>query len=343
MGPGGGKLRFSTLSVTLFSFMAAAILTLSFFPPAVRTTPASSTIMRAKKVEILLGIVSGYATINQGADHIAAISKPALEWVTNEPMNRIYPGLGRIPIIGTDYTPDPEQVLWLQPDAVFVNSWQAPFLKKLGLPGLIECKYDEQNPIGSREEMWSVMGDVTGKSVRAEALAKRYVAKRMVLRRRFPSDIERQVRVVYVHVDHGIWWTTNREYYLAYKLELAGAINVSKDLRFADTTDLEQLLLLDPDVILFATKPGDHTTMQEVVRRPEFQSLRAVREHRIYKLPAHTYMNDPVEDPLLLRWMAEVFYPDGMSSGLREEYKETYHEVYGYAISDDEIDRAISP
>lgn len=52
-------------------------------------------------------------------------------------------------------------------------------------------------------------------------------------------------------------------------------------------------------------------------------------------------MNEPVEDPLLIEWMAEVFYPDIMPRRLREEYKETYWDVYHYHISDDEIDKAI--
>ena len=41
--------------------------------------------------------------------------------------------------------------------------------------------------------------------------------------------------------------------------------------------------------------------------------------------------------------MAEVFYSDIMSHKLREEYRETYQEVYHYAISDDEIDKLLSP
>jgi iron complex transport system substrate-binding protein len=52
-------------------------------------------------------------------------------------------------------------------------------------------------------------------------------------------------------------------------------------------------------------------------------------------------MNEPVEDPLLLGWMAEVFYPDIMPRNLRDEYKESYQEVYHYSISDDEIEKAI--
>ncbi len=269
------------------------------------------------------------------------IFKPAFRGIKNEPIDRIYPDLARIPITGTNDIPDPEQVLRSRPDVVLISIWQARYLEKLGLPGLLQMKYDAQNPIQNREEMWNLIGDVTGKRDRATTLEERYTAKRRALQRQLPSRAEQRVRVVYVHVDQGTWWTTADNYYLAYKLELAGAINASKDIKFTAMTDLEQLLLIDPDVILLATNPGDQTAMQEVVCRPEFRALRAMRDRRVYKLPAHTYMNEPVEDPLLLCWMEEVFYPDRMPLSLRDEYKETYQEVYGYAISDDEIDRAI--
>jgi iron complex transport system substrate-binding protein len=334
-------LRFSTLSLTLCAALVAAILTLSLLPPTVTTPPALSNILPAKRALILNSILSGYVTINEGADHIVAVSKSALGWAMSEPINRIFPALGRIPITGTNDILDPEQALWLQPDVIFVGNWDGRVLQKLELPGLVEIKNDWQNPVQSREEIWKLIGDATGKSVRAQALAERYAVKREALQRYFSSGAERRVRVVYVHIDQGAWWVTASHYYLAYKLELAGAINASKDLEFTGRADLEQLLLIDPDVILLATNPGDHTTMREVACQPELRSLRAVRERRIYKLPEHTYMNEPVEDPLLLTWMTEIFYPDVMPSNLRYEYKETYWEVYNYAISDDEIDRAI--
>jgi iron complex transport system substrate-binding protein len=328
--------------VALSGALAGAILILALSPPTITTTIVSSDIVPAKRALILDDILSGYATINGGADHILAVSKRVLEWGTDERINRIYPSLARIPVIGSTGIPDPEQILYLQPDAVFVYIRFADFLKKLGLPGVFEVRIDFQHPIQSREEMWMGIGKVTGKSNRARALAERYKDKRRALQRQLLFEAERRVRAVYVQVyPNGSWWTTNSGYYLAYKLELAGAINAAKDLKFHGAADLEQLLLLDPDVILFVSNPGDRTTAKELSARPEFRALRAVRERRTYELPSHAFMNEPVEDPLLLTWMAEVFYPEVVPRRLRDEYKETYQEVYHYAISDDEIDRAI--
>lgn len=286
-------------------------------------------------------IVSGYATIDEGVGHILAIPKPARDWAADGLLNRIYPAIENIPISGNTVVPDPEQILYRQPDAVFVYATQVGILKEVGLSGLVEIMVEPKHPIESRESIWRRMGEIAGKKTRVATLLDGWAAERTAMEKELAPHVTRKLRVAYVHVNRGDWFTTNGNYYVAYKLELAVAQNVSKDFKFTAKADLEQLLLLDPDTIVFASSPGDKTTLREIVGKPELQSLRAVREHRVYKLPLHTYMNEPVEDRLLLTWMAEVFYPDVMPRRLRDEYRQTYQEVYHYAISDDEIDKAI--
>jgi iron complex transport system substrate-binding protein len=337
----GGNVRFSTVSVALFAALATAFLILALFSPRVReSSSVSAHTSIAPKPAIFATVLSGYATINQGADRVLAVSAPAREWATDGLLNHVYPALERIPVACKTANPDPEQVLRLRPDAVFVYTMQADVLKKTGLP-VVEIMNDPKNPIGSREKVWRQMGQIAGKSSRMTALLNGYAAKREALKRQLDLDVTRKVRVAYLHVNNGDWYTTNSNYYIAYKLELAGARNVFKDFRFTAKGDLEQLLLADPDIILFAVNPNDRTIMGQVGGWPEFQSLRAIRQGRVYRLPLHTYMNELVEDRMLLTWMAEVFYPDAMPRRLRDEYKETYREVYHYAISDDEIDKAI--
>ena len=335
-------MRFSTLSVTLFAVLATACLILALFPPAVKENwPVSGRVPEAQEVAIFAVIVSGYATVNGGVDHITAVSKPAREWVANDLLAHIYPALTGIPVIGNTVVPDPEEVLRLSPDAVFVYARDADVLRKTGSARLIEILVDPKHPIQSREKVWREMGKIAGKSTRVAALLNRWAAKRATLKMALPHDAVRRVRVAWVFANRREWFTTNSQDHIAYKLELAGGRNVTSDFKFTGKGDLEQLLLADPGIILFGFYPDDQTIMCQITDRPEFQSLRAVREGRVYRMPLHTFMNEPVEDRLLLTWMAEVFYPDVMPRRLRDEYKETYREVYRYAISDDEIDKAI--
>jgi iron complex transport system substrate-binding protein len=337
-------MNITMLNRPLFAILTAIIFTFALFSPTVKEhVLVPARVSSVQTTAIFPTIVSAYATINEGSGHILGISKPARETAAAGLLSHIYPVLERIPVISPTVIPDPEQVLYLCPDAVFVYSGQAGLLKKIGLPGVIEIMVNPKQPIKSREKIWLQMGEVAGKSARTAILLNRYAAGLATLQRQLPPDTTRKTRVAYILANNGEWWTTNRNYYVAYKLELAGAQNVSSDFKYAANAkaDLEQLLLADPDVILFTTNMGDHTTMDEIAGRPEFQALRAVRERRIYKFPEHNYMNEPVEDPLLLTWIAEIFYPETMPRRLRDEYRDTYRDVYHYAISDDKIDKAI--
>jgi iron complex transport system substrate-binding protein len=327
--------------MTLSGALAAAIFIVALFPPMVRTPTVLPHIFPAKRAVMLDNSLSGYVTINEGTDHIVAVSKFSREWATDGLLNRIYPDLEHIPLTGNSAFPDPEQMLYLRADVIFAWRGPADFFKATGLPGLVELWIDDSNPIQSRENVWREMGKAAGKDARVTALLERWAAKRAALKTALPQDAARHVRAAWVHVYDGEWYTTSGDGFIAYKLELAGARNVMKRFKFGGKADLEQLLIADPDVVLLGINPDDHTPTSQIADRPELRSLRAVRDHRIYRLPLHTYMNEPVEDLLLLTWMAEVFYPDIMPRTVREEYREVYREVYCYPIGGDEIDRAI--
>jgi hypothetical protein len=197
MRRGGKKMRIATINWLLFSGLAAAILTLALFPPIIRQySPVSASIPPAQKVIIFPIIASGYAMINKGSDHILAVSKPARDWMANGLLKNIYLGLECIPITGNSFIPEPEQVLYLSPDAVFIYSGLPNPLKKTGLPGLIEINVDPQNPIKSREKIWRQMGEVAGKNARVAKLLDKYAARVKAIQMLLPLDTARKIIIL---------------------------------------------------------------------------------------------------------------------------------------------------
>jgi iron complex transport system substrate-binding protein len=338
---GDDKMRFTAIDVILFVVLGGGIFIFSLLSPTV--LPAS--LFRSKppeKVLVLDNVLSGYVTINEGMNNLLAVPKPAQEWALDGLLNHVYPELERMPIASNNFIPDPEKILYWQPDIVLVMPWQAELLKNLKLPRVLEVEKDYfPDPVHSSEDAWGKMGVATGKGTRVATLLDRYTTKRIALQLQLPVDTSKRKKVAYISIYNGEWWVISSSSYLACRLEFVGADNTGKALKFTAKADMEQLLLIDPDMIVFVSNPVDRTAMKDITGRPEFQSLRAVREQRTYKLPVHTFMNEPIEDPLLLTWMAEIIYPDIMPRRLREEYKETYQEVYHYSISDNEIDKAI--
>jgi hypothetical protein len=53
------------------------------------------------------------------------------------------------------------------------------------------------------------------------------------------------------------------------------------------------------------------------------------------------HYNGPVDDALLIRWMAEILYPQLMPTRIRESVRQTDQTVYGVRLGEADIDRLI--
>lgn len=342
----------------LFVFIPLAYFILSLFPPAVappgdapavtdmRGQPVHAS-LPAKKVLIFPVILSGYLAIDDGPGHILAVSEPARAQALSGFLGQAYPAVRDIPTLGATVAPlDPEQVILLKPDAVFVWAEQAAPLEKVGLPGLAAVRVRPGDQSGSRLDIWNLMGAISGRQARADSLLADYRARRREIQALIPGRTDDRPRVAILYrVGSGFWGIGGKNYNLNDRLEWAGGTNAARDFKpSSGGVDLEQLLLLDPDIILLNSGPAEDFP-RDIYARPEWQSLRAVRDRRVYKMPVYSYINAvvnaPAEDPLLLLWMAELFYPGQMPRGLRDEFREIYKNIYHYDITEEEIDRAI--
>jgi iron complex transport system substrate-binding protein len=130
-------------------------------------------------------------------------------------------------------------------------------------------------------------------------------------------------------------------FWLNEELQTLGVHSKSQELRTNFGGNIEDLLRLDPDVLLLVPEPGEDSSPARFMAQPEYRSLRAVKNRRVYTAPMYSQSNLFLEEPLLQDWLAEIFYPDATQPQLRAKYKQTFWELFQYQISDDEIDRAI--
>jgi iron complex transport system substrate-binding protein len=98
-------------------------------------------------------------------------------------------------------------------------------------------------------------------------------------------------------------------------------------------TDLEQILLWDPELILFA--PG--SVYAEVGSDPTWRQLRAIRGGAYYEVPAYPYnwMGSPpsINRYQGLLWLGKLLSPEYASYDLFTEMSEYYRLFYGYELS----------
>lgn len=100
--------------------------------------------------------------------------------------------------------------------------------------------------------------------------------------------------------------------------------------------DLEQILVWNPDVIIFAPD----SCYAEVGGADEWQSVSAISSGRYYKTPYGPYgwLSSPpaVQRYLGMLWLGELLYPDYTEYDLQEEVTKYYKLFYGCDLTDEQ-------
>ena len=98
--------------------------------------------------------------------------------------------------------------------------------------------------------------------------------------------------------------------------------------------DMEQLILWDPDVILFQ----HNSVYDEVAGSSTWGELRAVRDGEYYEIPCGPYgwISSPpaVQCYLGMLWLTDTLYPEYTDFDLKAEVMDYYKLFYGYELND---------
>jgi iron complex transport system substrate-binding protein len=104
-------------------------------------------------------------------------------------------------------------------------------------------------------------------------------------------------------------------------------------------TSLEQILLWDPEVILF----GVDSIYASAGTDPTWRQLRAIRGGAYYEVPVGPYnwMGGPpsINRYLGMLWLGKILYPEYASYDLYAETAEYYRLFYGYDLSRERYNR----
>lgn len=121
-------------------------------------------------------------------------------------------------------------------------------------------------------------------------------------------------------------------------IAIAGGVSASQDLPgYWKDVSLEQVIIWDPEVIVIA--PYSMVRPDDILTDPYWQSVAAVRERRIYKMPRLIAPWDvPVPESVLgIIWLAKVLHPDRISLSPQLEAQRFCREFYGLVLSQEEL------
>lgn len=274
------------------------------------------------------------------------------------PARLLRPGLTELPrFVASGTEPNYETLAALEPDLVIVDvgactlPWQSDpeamrrglrRLESLGIPTVVLQGPNSGGAPGPDgvTAVLGILGDVFGEPEQAARLAAvveepvRWVRERT---RDIPADERAQVLLLGLDARVRGQGTVGRAFGTSdaqsYLLEeIVGATNAYRR-RASGILSLEQLLALDPDVIILPTSNGYHPP-RELIEGPSFRSLRtlrAIRDGRVGALPWSPCNCDKrLEYPLDALVMAKTVYPERFRDlDLAGRILRFYRDVYG--------------
>jgi len=217
---------------------------------------------------------------------------------------------------GQGQTPNFERLAEAGPDVILV--WGGmPGVDKivgkfavLGIPVLLVRNSTIRDLVGQ----FTLLGTLSGNRARADALVaytKQTLSLIDALQPRLAA--RKPVRYYFAESVDGLSTECAGSFHLE-PFRYAGAVN-ALDCRMSsnygmEKVTLETIMLADPDVIV-AMEPA---FARGVAENPQWQSLRAVQEHRVLTVPSvpFNYITRPPSFMRLLgiRWLIRSFYPD---------------------------------
>lgn len=274
------------------------------------------------------------------------------------PVRYLIPGLVDLPVLvesgtGINY----ETLAALDPDVVFLREGAWAFsagsdenLKKtiqtiesLGIPLviLVGPPFQDQPTVDHIGEEIRLVGEVFSRQKDAETLAS-YLDEQIGEIRERTKDIpeDKQIRMIQLGLSPrarqgggaAMAWggDTIESYFIE---DIANAKNAYKGTGAFVVISTEQILTLDPDVIVLPTAQGYHPA-SELYTAPYYQNLqelKAVKNQRVYALPWTPFnWAKRLEYPIEAMVIAKAAYPDRFADiNVGEWTLDFYQQVYG--------------
>ena len=178
-----------------------------------------------------------------------------------------------------------EAILALEPDLVLAADITAPEqLQSLEALGLTTFVVPNPTDFAGLYDNLLTIGEITGHLDEAAELAGE-------LRSRMEAvaalAVELDPTKVFYEIDGSdpnAPWTTGSSTFQDLLIELAGGVNVAAGIEGWGQIDLEELVIQDPEVIVFATGPFIITTSQSLAERPGWGGIAAVQSGRVVSI-----------------------------------------------------------
>lgn len=250
-------------------------------------------------------------------------------------LNVTEPYLMSLPSVGHKDNLNSEEVLKLKPDLV-ITSIDYPksmvISEQIGVPFVL---LDFENPENLTKSI-HILGEIFGKEKEADEYISYYNDKM--------KTIEKDVAAVsskkpIYFAQKKPMQTLGDDYYEADLAKIAGADNVAEGITGGDNiVSMDQIYTWNPETIILL--PYCSANVSEILADPAWQSLPAVQNKQVYRMPKYllTWEMPGPESVLGAMWLEKTLYPDKVSYDFNQEIKDFYQKFYGLKLTDDDVE-----
>ncbi len=195
----------------------------------------------------------------------------------------------------------------------------------------------------SMGDTYRMLGALLGMETEAEALAS--YCERVYANAQALCESVDKVSALYITGEEGHNVIAKGSYHaevIDMFVDNAAVVNEPSSKGTGNEVDMEQILLWNPDVLLFEYS----SIYDEIPQEDAFQKLKAVQEGRYYKVPfgPYNWMGFPpsVQRYLGMLWMGSLLYPEATGYDLKTEVREYYKLFYHCDLSDAQYEALVA-
>jgi len=296
---------------------------------------------------IPIPMASTLIAIDGGTDRLAGMNPRAKSAILEGILGTIFPEAKDISsdITAPNFIPNVEELAAVNPDLVIQWAGRGPdYVDPIVNAGLTTMLISYGTEAKTREYMtWAA--EAMGKPERIAALIDwREDVLQDIQSKTADIAEENKPSVIYLlRAQENLRTAGEEGNYNAFYIRLAGGkvASVSLPAGWADV-NAEQIASWNPDVILLNSFE-DALKTDRIYDDPILGLTAAAQGKRVYKMPLGGYRWDPPnqESPLTWMWLANLLHPEIFDYDLRAEMKAAYRKIYGYDLTEDQIDEIL--
>ncbi|WP_103064332.1 ABC transporter substrate-binding protein [Actinomyces qiguomingii] len=286
--------------------------------------------------------------IDQSYDRIDGVNESTVKRDRGSVFETMFPqAVSNDTVANSDFIPNVEEITRINPDVVIQWADQgdsATYIDPIEAAGypVIGLRYGTQEYL----EQWiQIFATLLQRQERGQQILRR-MHQTIASLKAFAAEQNASPTVLFLRSagdsGYNAGMSSTRGYMNTW-MTLCGATNIGADVDYStsNATSVEQLLAWDPQIIFVSSMTA--LTPADLYADSALSELQAVRNHRVYAVPSGGFWWDPpsAESHLMMMWAAQIAYPDTAAFDLREQLRDNYDFLYGYSLSEDEIDQIL--